>query len=266
MKIPFSDLLPFGVCDFSEVSKFLVNCSAKSRIPENAKSVIVYLFPYYLGEEFYKNSNISKYAVPQDYHLVLKKYLEKAAEELKEQNPDNEFQWFCDNSPLPEVYSAVLAGVGVKGENGLLINEKYGSFVFIGEIITDLSLPKSKKSTESCLKCGICKRICPGEALDGSFDKEKCFSHLTQKKGELSEDVKNHIKASGCIWGCDVCQNDCPMNRNIQITPIKEFLETARSMYVAGDSIENRAFAWRGKDVIERNLKIMCCKDESNEL
>ena len=69
MKLPFSDMLPCGVCDFLQIGE-LFGCRAKSRVPQGAKSVIVYLFPHWLGEEFYKNSNISKYAVPADYHII----------------------------------------------------------------------------------------------------------------------------------------------------------------------------------------------------
>ena len=81
MKLPFSDMLPCGVCDFLKIGE-LFECRAKSRVPQGAKSVIVYLFPYWLGEEFYKNSNISKYAVPADYHIIAGDYLKKITDEL----------------------------------------------------------------------------------------------------------------------------------------------------------------------------------------
>ena len=266
IKIPFSDFLPWGVCRFSDIRDNLIPCRALSRIPKEAKSVIVYLFPYYLGKDYYENLNVSKYAVPKDYHIVLGEYLEKAAGELKEKHPENNFQYFCDNSPIPEVKAAVLSGVGVKGENGLLINEKYGSFCFIGEIVTDLEITPTPSTKTECLKCGKCKNICPDSAIGDSFNKEKCLSHLTQKKGVLDEKTIKLIRENGCIWGCDNCQNICPMNSNISVTPIKEFLESGKSKYDFGDELENRAYSWRGREVIERNLKIMCCNDEKNAL
>ena len=266
VKIPYDGFLPWGVCKFSEIKENLIQCRAKGRIPANSKSVIVYLFPYYLGEENYKNLNISKYAVPYDYHIIAGDYLEKAVKALKEQYPENSFEFFCDNSPVPEVRAATLSGVGVRGENGLLINEKYGSFCFIGEIVTDLEITSTSATKTECLKCGKCKKACPDSALGDGFCKEKCLSHLTQKKGELDDKTIKIIKKNECIWGCDICQNTCPMNENISVTPIKEFLESGKSEYKSGDDLEKRAYSWRGRDVIERNLKIICCNDEKNQL
>ena len=254
VKLPYSEFLPCGVCKFSEAGE-LFDCRAKSRIPDNAQSIIAYLFPYWLGKDFYENSNISKYAVPGDYHTIAGKYLEKITEELKKQYPGNNFAWFCDNSPLNEVKVATLCGIGIKGKNGLLINEKYGSFCFIGEIVTDAIFEYNLCVENKCLECGLCVEKCPGGALtENGVNKEKCLSYITQRKGELTEEEKNLIKFSGCVWGCDVCQDVCPMNRNIGITPVKEFKESAVAFFSQGDEIEGRAFAWRTRKVIERNI------------
>lgn len=254
VSLPFSDMLPCGVCRFADIGE-LFPCRAKSRVPENAKSVIVYLFPYLLEDSFYENSNISKYAVPGDYHLIVGEYLEKITVELKLKYPDNQFEHFCDNSPVNEVKAAVLCGLGVKGKNGLLINEKYGSFCFIGEIITDLETDCFSVEEKSCVECGLCLKKCPGNAIDNNgININRCLSHITQMKGELSTDSVSLIKSSGCIWGCDVCQNVCPMNKNAQITPVEEFKKTAVSVFAENGSIEGRAYGWRGRKVIERNL------------
>ena len=267
MRFPFSDLLPVGVCDFGSVSAYLLECRAKSRLPQAAKSIIVYLFPYYLGEAVYKSCNLSKYAVSKDYHIVAEEYLCKAKELLQKDYPAYSFEYFCDNSPIPEVKAAVNAGLGVKGENGLLINEKYGSFCFIGEIVTDMMIEPDAKNEGKCLQCGMCKKHCPSGALDEwGFCKELCFSHLTQKKGELPKAAIDYINKTKIIWGCDRCQDVCPMNKNAQITPIKEFLQTAEPVYTLTTDITDRAYSWRGKSVIDRNLKIMCCKDGENNL
>lgn len=258
-KLVYSDVLPMGVCSFKNLQNNLIPCRAIERIPKNAKSVIVVLFPYYLGEKFYENLNISKYAVPEDYHIICGEYLKKITKSLEELYPQNNFQFFCDNSPVNEVKAATLAGLGVKGENSLLINEKYGSFCFIGEIVTDLEIPCEDKEIESCKKCGLCKKKCINQAITTyGVEKEKCLSETTQKKGELTESEEKLIKKSGCIWGCDICQDICPMNKNIEHSPIKEFYETAKSTYNGDEDYnKSRAYSWRKKDVINRNLKIV---------
>lgn len=256
INFPYSDILPCGVCSFEEAGP-LFDCRAKNRIPDNAKSVITYLFPYWLGESFYENSNISKYAVPGDYHLIAGEYLKDIAEKLKKQYPNNEFEWFCDNSPLNEVKIATLCGLGVRGKNGLLINKKYGSFCFIGEIVTDALLKYNVCVEGHCLECGLCLKNCPGGALtEDGVNKEKCLSHITQRKGDLTTEEIQLIKTSGCVWGCDVCQDVCPMNKGLTVTPVKEFKETAVAVFSQGDEIEGRAFAWRTRKVIERNIML----------
>lgn len=267
IKFPFCELLPVGVCRFSDLSDSLFNCAAKRRIPENAESVIVYLFPYYLGEEYYKDINVSKYAVPDDYHITALSYLKEASRILKEQYPDFEFVPFCDNSPINEVKAAVLSGLGVRGENALLINEKYGSFCFIGEIVTNKHFEANEYKERSCLKCMRCKTLCPMNALKtGSVEKSVCLSDITQKKSELSGFESEKIAESGCAWGCDICQDVCPMNKNIPPTPVREFYLTAKAHRNIGENIENTAFSWRGEKVINRNLEILYCQEEKNNL
>lgn len=261
-KLPLSDILPCGVCRFSDVGE-LISCRAKSRIPVNAKSVIVYLFPYFLGQEYYADSNISKYAVSDDYHNIAGGYLQKITQELKNQFPEYEFECFCDNSPIREVEAAFLCGLGVKGRNGLLINKDYGSFCFIGEIVTDMELPYSLPEDRDCLNCGICEKMCPNKAISkGKVDISKCLSDITQRKGELTQEQISLIKSSDSIWGCDVCQNACPMNKDIKTTPIKEFFISAVNRFNKGDNIDGRAYAWRGRAVIERNFEIKYCKED----
>lgn len=271
-KIPFFDALPMGVCKFSTLKENLIQCRAVSRIPEKAESVIVVLFPYYLGEEYYIERNISKYAVPADYHKVCGEYLEKITTHLKAKYKENQFVYFCDNSPINEVKAACLAGVGVKGDNSLLINEIYGSFCFIGEIVTDLKIEVNAFEEKSCLKCGACKLKCHCEAIsECGVIKEKCLSEITQKKGELTAEEGALVLEGGSVWGCDVCQDVCPMNRNVKPTPIKEFFANAKPNYKNScDYKEDRAFYWRKQDVIERNLRIITknnyCKNDKNQL
>ena len=248
----------WGICPFSEAQPYLFECAAKKRIPENADSIIVALFPYSLEDEKYENANISRYAVVPDYHVVAKERLSNACDELRQLYPDEEFEVFIDNSPLPEVSVAVKAGVGTKGKNGLLINPDYGSWVFIGEIVTTMKINISSENRRECIGCMKCVEACPTGALsENGFDREICLSAITQQKKPLTEEQKELIKKSGCIWGCDICQKVCPMNKNKSTTDIEEFINGAEMSARTHGNLEGRAYMWRGKEVIERNMKLI---------
>lgn len=247
----------WGICPFDKIKDGLIDCRAKKRLPQNAKTVIVACFPYLLEEENYKLSNISKYAAVTDYHEVALNRLNSAIKKLKKLYPENEFAAFADNSPIPEVRAACNAGLGVRGINTLLITEKYGSYVFIGEIVTDLELSFSPLDEKSCIDCKKCIDACPSDALnENKFNRTLCLSEITQKKGELSDKEETLMKNCGCVWGCDICQNVCPMNKNAAVTEIEEFLCAPIPFISSGCKLDGRAYEWRGRKVIERNISI----------
>lgn len=258
MKNILDEISPlWGICPFVKIKDYLIDCRAKSRLPVNARSVIIMAFPYLLDDSYYEDSNISKYAVPPDYHPVLQARLNSAVEKLEKLYPEEEFVCFADNSPIPEVRAATLAGIGVTGTNSLLITEKYGSFVFLGEIVTTMPLAQSAGEIKECLKCGKCSRACPCSAIEnGRVIKEKCLSYITQKKGDLTPEEIKLIKDSGCAWGCDICQNVCPLNKAAEKTGIEEFRKDAQGKVDENTPIEGRAFGWRGEKVIRRNIKL----------
>lgn len=248
----------WGVCPFESVSEHLINCRAVSRLPSSAHSVIVVCFPYLLDEKSYEGLNISRYAAVPDYHNVAARLLDEAVEKLKKEYPENQFSAFADNSPIPEVEAACRAGIGVRGLNSLFISKKYGSFVFLGEIVTDLEIPCVDNGIKSCLKCEKCVSACPDNAIGkNGVDRSLCLSDITQKKGELSEKETGLIAESGCLWGCDICQTVCPMNKNASETDIEEFINGAIAHIDENTDIEGRAFAWRGPKTISRNINIL---------
>lgn len=248
----------WGVCHFDSIKDGLIDCRAKSRLPQNSKSVIVACFPYLLSEENYHKSNVSKYAAVTDYHTVAMSRLNSAVTKLKEIYPQNEFSAFADNSPIPEVSAACKSGLGVRGMNSLLITEEYGSYVFIGEIVTDLEITQVESEEKKCMGCKKCIGLCPSGALsENAFDKSVCLSEITQKKGELSESETKLMKECGCVWGCDICQDVCPMNKNAAVTKIEEFLFSPLAYVESGCGLDGRAYEWRGRKVIERNISIL---------
>ena len=246
--IPFEEALP------------LIECRAKKRIPENAKTVIVCLFPYYIGK--YEKRNISRYALGSDYHLVAGNILKDISEELSLIYNNFCFSSFIDSSPIREIAAAEKAGLGSRGQNNQLINERYGSYTFIGSIVTDAvfidDLPHSKENL--CLNCGKCIAACPSKALcNDGFNKGKCRSFITQKKGELSEEEINQIKLGKFVWGCDICNDVCPINKNPVLTPIKEMYKNICPVitYENVSEIKDKAFEYRGEKVIRRNIEII---------
>ena len=173
--------LPYGFSAFADVRDRLIDCRAKARLPERAQTVISVLFPYYLGEAAYAEANVSRYAVSADYHEITGAIMQKIVAALREAYPDGQFEYFVDNSPLPEVRCAVAAGLGVMGKNALFINPDYGSWVFLGEIVTDLYFPPANPETVSCPDCGRCRAACPvGAISDRGVIPEKCLSFLSQ--------------------------------------------------------------------------------------
>lgn len=259
-----SGIVPiFGFCPYDKVKDSLIDCRAKNLIPENAQTVIVALFPYYLGEEAYIGSDISRYAVVPDYHNVIGAMLKDTAAELKKAYPDEEFTAFTDNSPIPEVKAAMYAGLGFRGLNGLFINETFGSWVFIGEIVTTKKYPYSEISEDNtrCCGCGKCVSACPTKAItQNGIIRENCLSYITQKKGELTSEQEELIRSSGCAWGCDICQKVCPMNAKPEANPIEIFRRGAQTKARTDSDISDRAYAWRGEKVIKRNLEILKSK------
>lgn len=254
-----NDILPdWGICSFDCVRDKLISCRALSRLPDSPESVIMAVFPYLLNDSEYKERNISRYSVVHDYHDIVPVRLNEAKRRLQEVYPSGSFEVFSDNSPIPEVYAACRAGIGVKGVNGILINKTYGSFVFIGEIVTDIELDAVDSPVNTCIGCCKCIEACPAKAIspDG-FRAADCLSGISQKKSDLSVYETAMIKAAGCAWGCDICQDVCPMNHGIHADAISEFLTDPISHISIDTPIEGRAFSWRGPNVIRRNLEII---------
>ncbi len=239
-----------GVCDFAPFANRLFPVRNSVRLPECAGSVIVCLFPYKVQSA--PPENLSRYAAVPDYHGIVMRYLETAAAKLSEKFTDYSFVPFTDNSPLPEVDAAVSARLGVKGKNGLLINQVYGSFVFIGEIVTDMPIDALPPITAECINCGMCLKFCPV-----GCEKERCLSALSQKKGRLSEKEAAILCENKILWGCDICAEVCPMNKGKKTTDIPEFIEGYRNSYSPGEDPQGRAYMWRGTAPIKRNFDLI---------
>ena len=258
-----------GICSTSDYSKRTEGlfkkasfCAEDTGVLEDAKSIIVCAFSYYNGE---RKGNISRYAQGADYHLVAREKMKPICEHLKSNGFSAES--FADTGSLNERVLANLSGIAFLGKNQMAINRELGSYFFIGYIVTNCELSKNEPNTSQCDGCGRCIKACPLGALsENGFCEEKCLSYITQKKGNLSFEEKEAIKKTKTIWGCDICQEVCPHNQGIAVTSITEFCENliidldideALSNKEFKKMYGNRAFSWRGKQVLLRNLKIV---------
>ena len=223
-------------------------------------TAFIFAAPYYTAEG---DGSVSAYAIPRDYHLFFLELFPKLISVLKMRFPENKFVCFADHSPIKEVEAAAKCGLGIIGKNGLLITEKYSSFVFLAALITDAKTNLSPRNISECEDCGLCKKACPS-----GLSKKECLSAITQKKGELSEQEEDLIKKYGTVWGCDICQRVCPHTKEAiatgtVYTPI-DFFKKDRIPFptyriiqeMTDEEFSFRAYSWRGKDVLLRNLKL----------
>lgn len=227
------------------------------------QSAVVCLFPYFSE---YRPGNLSVYAYSTDYHIIVRDKLKLICDFLLESGASRA-EGFADIGPSIDKDLAYHAGLGFYGKNSLMINPRLGSYFFIGYVLTDMRLEPDAPVEGSCLGCGRCVAACPGNALENGFCEERCASAISQKKGELTADEAALLKKAGYVFGCDICQKVCPHN-DAAFSPMPEFLQD-RIFTVTEDMLDrlsNRefrqrygryAFAWRGKSVLVRNLKIL---------
>lgn len=241
-----------------------------AEMTKDINSVIVCAFSYYSGAE---KGNISRYAQGKDYHITAKQKMEEICAFIRKNGYSAEA--FADTGSLNERFLGRLSGISFTGRNKMAINRDLGSWFFIGYILTNCSLEADEECRDSCLGCEACVKACPLGALnEEAFDEEKCLSYITQKKGELSESEAELIRKCNTVWGCDICQEVCPHNRDLTVTEIDEFKENLIINLNLDENISNRefkkmygdrAFSWRGKGVLIRNQKILYNKKKNEK-
>ncbi|MAR84728.1 MAG: tRNA epoxyqueuosine(34) reductase QueG [Cytophagia bacterium] len=192
-----------------------------------SKSVISLAFNYFPPKKLIDNNNfiISKYAYGKDYHKVLKKKLKKLFFLMREKIGNIEGRVFVDSAPIHERAWAKLSGLGWVGKNSLLINKNQGSFFFLAEIICDLELEYDEPVLNRCGNCSRCIDACPTDAITKAqvINAKKCISYLTiENKDNIPEELNDSMNNS--IFGCDICQDVCPWNKNSKPHEEIEFL------------------------------------------
>ncbi|MGC9935191.1 tRNA epoxyqueuosine(34) reductase QueG [Priestia aryabhattai] len=204
----------------------------------------------------------------QDYHTVLRDRLQKLEAFIKEKVPAAILQSMVDTGELSDRAVAERAGIGWSGKNCAIITPEFGSYVYLGEMITDIPFPPDKPIEDGCGTCNKCVDACPTGALvtGGQLNSQRCIAFLTQTKGFLAEEFRS--KLGNRLYGCDTCQTVCPENKgkDFHFHPEMEpDPELAKPKLKPLLTMSNREFkekfghvsgSWRGKKPIQRNAII----------
>jgi epoxyqueuosine reductase len=211
---------------------------------------------------------IARTAWGDDYHHVLRDRLARLEAYIRERVPDARMESMVDTGALSDRAVAERAGIGWSGKNCAIITPEWGSWVYLGEMLTNLPFPPDTPVTEDCGDCTLCLDACPTGALvgPGQINAQLCVSFLTQTKSYINDDLKRKI--GNRLYGCDTCQVVCPKNKGknwthqeeLQPDPelikplLKPFLKIGNREYK--EKYGRNASSWRGKKPIQRNAVI----------
>lgn len=246
---------------------------------KECSSIIVLGMSYNRGYNIKNTATIkgslSKSSWGMDYHLVLMDKMNALTEKMGRYFKFKHMS-FCDTGPLVDRELAFKAGLGYYGKNCSIINPDYGSFFFIGYILTDLEIKANEILLgNQCGNCTLCLDVCPTGALEdaGNLNPHNCISYLTQSKDLISEGLSSKMGIN--VYGCDTCQNVCPQNKNIiksvhkEFDPIKtggiidieELFHMSKRQF--NEKYGDMSGSWRGKTILIRNSLIVLENMES---
>ncbi len=165
-----------------------------------------------------EHGEISVYARNRDYHDLIKRKLKVLGRWMGE-TFDCGIKVFVDTAPVMEKPLAEAAGIGWQGKHTNLVSREFGSWLFLGEVFTDLSLESSEPENDHCGECRRCLDACPTAAFPAPYriDARRCISYLTiEHKGPIDRALRPHM--GNRIYGCDDCLAVCPWNKFAQAT------------------------------------------------
>ncbi|MFD1672591.1 tRNA epoxyqueuosine(34) reductase QueG [Agrilactobacillus yilanensis] len=228
----------------------------------------------------HKRGQFARASWGTDYHFILRDKMAALISEIKNltgQDATIRFKPMVDTGELIDVAVAQRAGLGFIGKNGLLITEEFGSFVYLGEIITNLSLAPDTPIDSQCGTCTRCIDFCPPHALmgNGQLNGQRCLSYQTQTKDLMAEEFRPLIR--NVIYGCDICQLACPFNkqknehRHPEMAPIADVVQPELTPLLTmtnrqfNDKFGQLAGSWRGKKPLQRNAIIALANLKATE-
>lgn len=203
------------------------------RILEGCRSIIFAAINYYQRPERAAaagEGRIARYAWGRDYHRVLGSRLRRVSRRLSASHPEDRFRSFTDATPLAERFYGERAGLGFTGRNTLLISGQFGSWFLVGEILSTRHYPASDPAPAihgACPRgCRKCLDVCPTGALisSGRIDASRCISYLTiEHSGSIPVELRP--KMGNWLFGCDLCQEVCPLNVRAEVTGVADFVQ-----------------------------------------
>lgn len=216
--------------------------ASPSEILPGARSIISLAMSYYMDDELppdqepLMRGNVARYARGSDYHGVMQRRLKYLVEALSERiGRPVQAKVYVDTGPMQDRAVAERAGVGWFGKNTNVLTSSHGSWVFLGQIVTDLELEPDAPLKKTCGRCTTCIDDCPTGALIAPYvlDNSKCISFLTI---ELRGPIPRHLRplVGDWVFGCDICQDVCPVNRKAQPSREPSF-RTGEHGYAAMD-------------------------------
>ena len=224
--------------------------SSLSHVAPWARSVVVCAINYNTGHPYstqLQDSNhgwISRYAWGcEDYHDAVLRRLKRVEVELRRAVPADlqstlTTRIYVDTGPVVERVFAKYAGVGWIGKNTCIINQKKGSWLFLGVILTSFELAPDLPAADRCGTCTRCIDACPTDAILAPYqlDSNQCISYLTiEKRGSIPQNLRAGMGRH--VFGCDICQDVCPWNRKAPATTLLEFQPRAGLVNPALDSL-----------------------------
>jgi epoxyqueuosine reductase len=265
-KIGFTDAEPLYQGDPRK------RANPKAHLPQ-ASSVVSIAVAYPWEEIYYvedgpARGRFSFIARGTDYHQVVSGRMENLKRYMLSIIPDAMIITMTDKGELLEKAVAVKAGLGWFGRNTLLVTPEYGSWVCLGELITDIPFPPDPLITNDCEDCRSCIDACPTKALDEdkNLNPGRCLAGLSQSKQPLNTEIQGLM--GNTLYGCDICQLACPVNRKSKFVKHPEFYclpDVAYPILIDFLSMNkedykkrygNTSAAWRGHTVLMRNAVI----------
>lgn len=246
-----------------------------SLLMEDARSIISIALVYpskmkekVVGKKGERRGIFCRASWGDDYHLILKKCLQKLETYILEKVPHARCMIMVDTGELCDRAVAERAGIGWNGKNCSIVTPEYGSYVYLGEMITNLPFPPDKPIENLCGNCTKCLEACPTGALvqGGQINAKRCISYFTQTKELIPEEFRDKI--GNRLYGCDSCQTVCPYNKGKDFHLHKEMEpepEMVKPLLQPILHLSNREFkekfgrlsgSWRGKKPIQRNAII----------